>query len=221
MPRLLIVGQCSNVAASGLEVLPASRGESVRRKNILIVDGHPDSAPEHFVHALAGQYASAAESAGHLVQIVRLSDLKFPWLRNADEFARQPLGMIGAQQQHLSWADHLVIIYPLWLGSMPALLKAYLEQVMRPGFAFAYGKKNGLPRKLLAGKTARIVVTMGMPSLFYRLYYRSHSVRSLVRNILGFVGFKPVRVSLIGNVESVRARARGMKSLTAHAKLGI
>jgi putative NADPH-quinone reductase len=91
---------------------------------------------------------------------------------------------------------------------------------MRPGFAFAYGRKAGLPRKLLAGKTARIVVTMGMPSLFFRLYYRSHSVRSLARNILGFVGFKPVRVSLIGNVESARARARGLKALREHARLG-
>jgi putative NADPH-quinone reductase len=189
-------------------------------KKILIIDAHPDKAPGHFVHALAAQYTAAAGAAGHLVQVVKVSELKFPWLCNAEEFAGQPTGVIGSQQQHFKWADHVVILYPLWLGSMPALLKAYLEQVLRPGFAFAYGKKNGLPRKLLGGKSARIVVTMGMPSLFYRLYYRSHSVRSLARNILGFVGFKPVRVSLIGNVESSRARTRGMSELIAHAKLG-
>jgi putative NADPH-quinone reductase len=192
----------------------------MRKRNILLVDAHPDPAPDHFVHALAVQYAAAAGTAGHLVQVVRLCDLSFPWLRNALEFAAQPPGMIGSQQQHFAWADHVVIIYPLWLGSMPALLKAYLEQVMRPGFAFAYGKKHGLPRKLMTGKSARIVVTMGMPSLFYRLVYRSHSVRSLARNILGFVGFKPVSVSLIGNVESSGARARGMAELTAHARAG-
>jgi putative NADPH-quinone reductase len=189
-------------------------------KHILVIDAHPDPAPDHFVHALAVQYAAAAGGAGHLVQVVRLSELKFPWLRNAQEFAAQPPGMVGSQQQHFSWAHHVVIIYPLWLGSMPALLKAYLEQVMRPGFAFAYGRKNGLPRKLMMGKSARIVVTMGMPSLFYKLYYRSHSVRSLARNILGFVGFKPVRVSLIGNVESSKARSRGMADLIANAKRG-
>jgi putative NADPH-quinone reductase len=192
----------------------------MRRKNILVIDAHPDPAPDHFVHALALQYAAAAGAAGHLVQVVRLSELKFPWLRNAQEFAAQPLGMIGSQQQHFTWSEHVVIIYPLWLGSMPALLKAYLEQVMRPGFAFAYGKRNGLPRKLLSGKSARIVVTMGMPSLFYRLVYRSHCVRSLVRNILGFAGFKPVSVSLIGNVDSSKARARGMADLIAHARDG-
>lgn len=190
------------------------------RKNILVIDAHPDPAPDHFVHALGVQYAAAAGNAGHKVQVVRLAELQFPWLRNAEEFAAQPPEMIGSQQQHFSRADHVVIIYPLWLGSMPALLKAYLEQVMRPGFAFKYGKKNELPGKLLIGKTARIVVTMGMPSLFYRLYYRSHSVRTLARNILGFVGFSPVKVSLIGNVESAKARARGMSQLIAHAKKG-
>lgn len=192
----------------------------MRRKKILVIDAHPDPAPEHFVHALAAQYAAAAGAAGHLVQVVRLSELQFPWLRNAAEFAARPSGTISSQQQHWSWADHVVILYPLWLGSMPALLKAYLEQVMRPGFAYTYGKKTALPRKLLTGKTAHIVVTMGMPSLFYRLYYRSHSVRSLTRNILGFVGFKPVKVSLIGNVENAKARARGMEKLIAHARKG-
>ena len=190
-------------------------------KHILVIDAHPDPARGRLVHSLAHQYACAAEAGGHLTQVVRLCDLDFPWLRSAAEFTSRPVGVIGAQQEHIRWADHLVIIYPLWLGSMPALLKAYLEQVMRPGFAFAYGKRQGLPKKLLAGKSARIVVTMGMPSLFYQLYYRSHSVRSLARNILGFVGFKPVRVSLIGNVEgSAKARARSINQLLALARRG-
>lgn len=190
-------------------------------KHILVIDAHPDPGSGRLVHSLADQYVNAAEAGGHLTQVVRLCDLDFPWLRSAAEFAARPNGVIGSQQEHFRWADHVVIIYPLWLGSMPALLKAYLEQVMRPGFAFAYGKGKSLPKKLLAGKSARIVVTMGMPSLFYQLYYRSHSVRSLARNILGFVGFKPVRVSLIGNVEgSASARKRCIRELLAVARRG-
>lgn len=190
------------------------------RKNILVIDAHPDPAPRHFVHALAAKYTAAAEKAGHVVQLVKLADLEFPWIRNFEQFAARPPGMIGSQQQHFAWAHHVVILYPLWLGSMPALLKAYLEQVMRPGFAFDYGRRSGMPKQKLKGKSARIVVTMGMPAMFYRLYYRSHSVRSLVRNILAFVGFKPVRVSLIGNVENAKARARGLAKLLEHAKAG-
>lgn len=190
-------------------------------KNILVIDAHPDRDPARLGHALADQYASAAQAGGHQAQVVRLAELEFPWLRTAAEFAAPPAQVIELQQQRIREADHLVIVYPLWLGSMPALLKAYLEQVMRPGFAFAPTRGKGLPKKLLSGKSAHIVVTMGMPSLFYQLYYRAHSVRSLARNILGFVGFKPVRVSLIGNVEgSATARSRAIARLRASARRG-
>ena len=43
-------------------------------------------------------------------------------------------------------AEHIVFVFPLWLGKMPALLKGFLEQEMRPGVAFAYSEpsKRGL-----------------------------------------------------------------------------
>jgi putative NADPH-quinone reductase len=98
-----------------------------------------------------------------------------------------------------------VILYPLWLGAMPALLKAFLEQVLWPGLAFEYGSR-GMPKKLLTGKSARIIVTMGMPAFVYRWYFRDHSFKSLARNILGFVGIGPIRASLIGMIEGKRTR---------------
>ena len=92
---------------------------------------------------------------------------------------------------------------------MPALLKGFLEQVLRPGFAFAAVTDAKLPKKLLTGKSARIVVTMGMPALFYRWYFRAHSIRSLERNILKFCGITPVRASFVGGVETLGPRGRG------------
>lgn len=71
---------------------------------------------------------------------------------------------------------------------------------MRPGFAFRY-REGGLPEKKLKGRTAHIVVTMGMPAVFYRVFYGAHSLKSLERNILKFVGIAPSRRSIIGNVE--------------------
>ena len=94
-------------------------------------------------------------------------------------------------------SEHLVIVFPLWLGTMPAVVKAFLEQVMRPGIAFAY-RKRGFPKRLLAGRSARIVVTMGMPAFMYRWYFGGHGLRGLERSILRFVGIKPVRETLIG-----------------------
>src|SRR5450756_3185948 len=76
-----------------------------------------------------------------------------------------------------------VILFPLWLGSMPALLKGFLEQLLRPGFAFAAADGRRLPKKLLAGKSARIIVTMGLPALLYRRYIRAHRLKRLDRNL--------------------------------------
>lgn len=173
-------------------------------RKILVIDAHPDPDPGHFVHALADAYAAGAGQ--HEVRKLVLAGIDFPLVRHTKDWLEaEPPPAIAQAQSDLRWADHVVLFYPLWLGDMPALLKAFLEQVMRPGFAFAYRDK-GLPRKLLAGRSARIVVTMGMPAPFYRLFYRAHSLKSLERNILRFVGFAPVARTVIGSVEADAAR---------------
>ena len=110
-------------------------------------------------------------------------------------------------QAAIAWAEHLVLLFPLWLGDMPALLKAFLEQVARPGFAFERDARNPFTAKKLGGRSARVVVTMGMPALVYRWVFRAHSVKSLERNILGFVGISPVRETLLGGIGELDAAA--------------
>jgi putative NADPH-quinone reductase len=163
--------------------------------------GHPDPAGGHLCHALADAYAQGAVSAGHSVSRVDVAALDFPLLRTKAEFetGRLPEALLNAKQA-LQAADHIVVIFPLWLGTMPALLKGLLEHLMRPGIAFEYRSK-GFPKKLLKGKSARLVVTMGMPALFFRWFSFSHGLRGLKRNILAFVGIRPVRESLFGTVE--------------------
>ena len=174
------------------------------KNRILIIDGHPDSNQARYVHALAHAYQQGAESAGHEVRTIAVGALEFPLLRTSEEFRSQaPPDVIRECQQNLAWANHWLILYPLWLGSMPAALKAFFEQTLRPGFAFAAAAKGRLPRKLLRGKSARIVVTMGMPAFFYRWYFRAHSLKSLERNVLAFCGIAPVHASIVGTVESL------------------
>jgi putative NADPH-quinone reductase len=182
------------------------------KRKILIVDGHPDPRDDRYVHALSRAYQEGAKNGGHAVRVLELGLLKFPWLRTSDDFRTgTPPPVIRKAQLALAWADHIVIHYPLWLGSMPALLKAFLEQVLRPGFAFADGTGRGLPKKLLTGRSARVVVTMGMPGPFYRLFYRAHSLKSLERNILGLAGFAPVRSLVIGGIDGLTKRDRRRK----------
>jgi putative NADPH-quinone reductase len=168
-------------------------------KRILLLQGHPDSCEEHLCHALAQAYAAAAMAAGHEVRQVTVAQLNFPLLRSQREWQEGALpDGLRAAQADIAWSQHLVLFFPLWLGDMPALLKGFLEQVARPGFAFKAAGGNALGRKGLRGRSARVVVTMGMPALVYRWFFWAHSVKSLERNILKFVGFAPVSTSYIG-----------------------
>jgi putative NADPH-quinone reductase len=178
-------------------------------QRILIIDGHPDPTPERFVHHLAAAYQQGAEERKHTVICVRVADLTFPLLRAKDDYQHgDPPDTLRPCLDALEWATHVVILYPLWLGAMPALLKALLEQIIRPGFAFSTSTLGHWPVKYLRHRSARIVVTMGMPVLAYRLWFRAGSSRSLHRAVLATSGFRPVRTTLIGRAEALSRTAR-------------
>lgn len=172
-------------------------------KHIVIIQGHPDPQDKHFCHGLGQAYQAGANDSGHEIKEIRVATLDFPLLRTQEDFnTGSPVPAIQQAQTSIKWADHLVIIYPLWLGTMPALLKGFFEQVFRPSFAFEQPAESKTWRKLLKGKSARIVVTMGMPALVYRWYFGAHSLKSLERNVLGFCGIGPISESLIGMIEA-------------------
>lgn len=173
-------------------------------RRILLIQGHPDGLDQHLCHALEESYAQGATSGGHDLRRINVAQLDFPLLRSqqAWEEGELPAGLDQAQAD-IAWAQHLVLFFPLWLGDMPALLKGFLEQVARPGFAFKQNLGNRFAAKGLTGRSARVVVTMGMPALVYRWYFRAHSIKSLERNILGFVGISPIHETLIGMVDQL------------------
>lgn len=178
-------------------------------KRIAIIQGHPDPAGGHFCHALAQAYVDGTQKAGHQAAIVDPATMALPYVRNRAQWREPPADPATlAAQAVIGAADHLVFIYPLWLGDMPAVLKSFLEHLSCGGFVISLDDKGGWRRKL-EGKSARIVVTMGMPALAYRFFYFSHSLKSLERNILKFAGVSPVRTTLMGMVEGEsRAGAR-------------
>lgn len=189
-------------------------------RRILIIQGHPDVTEDHLGHALAHAYAGAATAAGHQVRTATPAQLDFPLLRSQKEWEHGALPQaLQKAQDDIAWAQHLLLFFPLWMGDMPALLKGFLEQVARPGFAFRREAGSPFGQKGLAGRSARVVVTMGMPALVYRFYFRAHSVKSLERNILGFVGISPVHETLIGQVDTLDEAGRA-KWLATLARLG-
>ncbi len=168
---------------------------------ILIVDGHPDPDGRHLCHGLAEAYLKGAKAGGHEAELLRIADLEFPVLRRPGDFEKEPTPEpLHPARDALLAANHLVLIYPLWLGTLPAYTKAFLEQVLHYETAFERHEDSRWPTGKMEGKSAHVFVTMGMPALAYTLWYRAHSLKNLKRNILGFVGFKPVRSTLFGMV---------------------
>jgi putative NADPH-quinone reductase len=116
-----------------------------------------------------------------------------------DDFYREQAPETLRDAQHdIAWADHLVFLFPLWHGAMPALLKAFIEQTFRPGFAMDYGGTRRFPKQLFKGKSARIIVTMGMPAIVYRTYFGSYGVKSFERSTLALCGIGPISETLLG-----------------------
>ena len=136
-------------------------------KRILIVLGHPRS--DSFCGALAEAYAEGARAGGSEVRAISLGSLPFdPILR--DGYAKiQPLEPdLVAAQASIRWAEHLVFVYPLWWGAMPALLKGFIDRVFLPGFAFKFRDGSVFWDRLLAGRSAHLLVTMDTPP-WYRV----------------------------------------------------
>jgi putative NADPH-quinone reductase len=188
------------------------------KKRILLIQGHPDASEPHLCHALASSYASGAEAAGHTVRSVNVAALDFQLLRSQKDFQEGAVpASLKPVQDDLLWAEHLVIFFPLWAGDMPALLKGFFEQLMRPSFS---GEHDSLfDKKVLSGRSARVVVTMGMPAVIYRWYFRAHSVKSLERSLLGIIGIAPVHETLIGLTTTLKP-ADAAKWLSKLARLG-
>lgn len=167
-------------------------------KSILILQGHPHSGGKHFCHALADAYAAGAKAGGHQVKRLDLAALDFPMLRDPADFLTAAPDAIRKAQDMVTWSNHMVVIYPLWLGTMPAVVKAFFEQLARNNFAIGASENGGWPRQMLKGRSARVIVTMGMPSMAYKLFFGAHGVRGFESGILGMSGIKPVRETLIG-----------------------
>jgi putative NADPH-quinone reductase len=188
---------------------------------ITIIQGHPDPTGHHLLHAMADAYAEGATTSGREVRRIEVAKLDFPLLRTQEEFETGTLPSVLTQpREDMRWAEHWVFIFPLWHGTMPALLKGFLEQMFRPGFAMEY-KKAGFPKRLLAGRSARIVVTMGMPALLYRWYFGAYGLRGFERSMLSFAGIKPIRESLYGLAfANQQKRARWIEDMRRCGKQG-
>ncbi|WP_394994867.1 NAD(P)H-dependent oxidoreductase [Emticicia sp.] len=168
-------------------------------KKTLLIQGHPDS--ESFNFALYEAYKKGAIASGTDIKEIIVRDLVFnPNLqfgyRKRIELELDLLDSI----EKIKWAEHLVLFYPVWWGSVPALFKGFIDRIFLPGIVFEKRENSVWWDKLLTGKTGHIISTLDQPAWYYWLNYGRPSYHAMKRMTLNFVGIKPVRTTTIGPI---------------------
>jgi len=133
--------------------------------NILIITAHPSD--HNLTKGITDIYKREKEAQGHSVEVIDLyKSQQLPYLIYTDMKHYKPLEDALAYQEQITKANELVFVYPFWWGSMPGILKNWIDSVFTMGFAAKYGK-NGRPIGLLKGKSMRIISTSGAPTFLY------------------------------------------------------
>ncbi|MCD5996876.1 NAD(P)H-dependent oxidoreductase [Pseudomonas sp. CDFA 602] len=163
-------------------------------KRILMVYGSPKAIS--LCSALGEAYTQGARGEGHVVRVLKLGELDFDPILHAGYDQSQVLehDLLEAQRQ-IHWAEHLVFVYPVWWGGLPALMTGFFDRVLTPGFAFkAHGRKH-FSNELLKGRTAELLVTMDTAPRYFRWIYGAPAHRQMTRTILRFCGIKTRRLT--------------------------
>jgi 1,4-dihydroxy-2-naphthoate octaprenyltransferase len=183
------------------EVSREALEEVVKKKkgNILIILGHPRA--DSFCGALARSYGEVAEARGLEVHTLVLAHLVFdPNVRDTSVREQVLEPDLEAARQAVAAADHLVFVYPIWWGMMPALLKGFLDRILLPGFAFTERTGEQGYTGLLKGKSAQVLTTMDTPPAIVKLVLGSPGHRAFATATLKFCGIDPVRIRMYGPV---------------------
>jgi NAD(P)H dehydrogenase (quinone) len=171
-------------------------------KKILIINGHPYKESLNF--ALAEAYKKGAAESGAEIKEINIADLQFnPNLQYGYRKRTELEPDLLESWEKIKWAEHLVFVFPIWWGGMPAMLKGFFDRLFLPGFAFQYRENSVWWDKLLTGKSAHIIATMDTPYWYFRLVYGNPGINQFKRTILQFCGVNPVKVTVFSPVKNV------------------
>jgi len=165
-------------------------------KRILILNGHP--AATSLSKQFAEIYAESARAGGFDTKLIHIRELEFDSDFGFGGYTQtKPLESDLEQLLvDMEWSEHLVLLTPMWWGGVPAKLKGLFDRILLPGRTFDTRKKvGGFPVPMLAGRTARVILTSDTPSWYFRLFYKSALWIQLKHQILSFVGFKPTKLT--------------------------
>lgn len=169
-------------------------------KKILVVNGHPDK--ESYNYALSVAYLQGLSQSAHEVKQINIADLDFD--PNLKHGYRQRMDLEPDLQEALDkilWAEHMVWFFPMWWYGSPALMKGFIDRTFLPRITYEFVEGKPLPKKLLKGKTARVVITADTPGWYNQLLMGKPAIRQFKKGTLEFCGVSPVKVSYIAPIK--------------------
>ncbi len=176
-------------------------------KKIVVILGHPDS--ESFNQALFDQYVQHLDSTKTQCETIEIRQLQFdPNLKYGYRKRMELEPDLLEAQRKLKWADHLVFIFPLWWGSVPAIMKGFFDRVLLPGYAFKKREDSVWWDKYFKGKSARMIVSMDQPAWYFRWVYHRPVYHALKQMTLQFIGVKKVQYQTVGIVRNSTKQQR-------------
>lgn len=167
-------------------------------KKVLIINANPKS--NSLTKSLSQTYADTAKKK-HEVVSIHMGNLEFDMDLHEGYDVIQPLEPDLIQlQKHIQWAEHIVILSPVWWGTVPAKFKGAIDRIFLPGFAFKYLEGKSIPEKLLLGKTSELIVNLDTPVFWYKFIQGNVIYKHLKNTILDFSGIKNKGTTYFGPV---------------------
>lgn len=168
-------------------------------KRVLVINGHP--RVRSYCDAVVAAYLKGIKAVTKQVRLIVVRDLKFdPNLPEA-HYKLPPMepDLVSAVGD-ITWANHIALVYPVWWGRMPAILKGFIDRVFLPEFAYRIIERPPFWIPLLTGRSAHIILTMDTPRKQMRHQFRDCAKYAVQKVVFEMCGFKPVRVTTLSPV---------------------
>jgi len=167
---------------------------------ILIIVAHPKQ--DSFSFAMANKYNDLALEKGYEVDLLDLyrTEHQQPFFSYDDANKLEKTPEMDFFHEKISWADEIVFVFPYWWGSMPAIIKNFIDWNFSGGFAFKY--VNSRPQGLLINKNVSIFTTTGAPSFYYKISGANRRLKKMLqKQFIEFCGMKLKSFNIYGGID--------------------
>lgn len=189
---------------------------------VVVVLGHPNQ--ESFNHAIAETAVKALQSSGHEVVFHDLYAEKFDPVLTYEEFLAEEVGdpVVKAHCDQVAAADALVVVHPNWWGQPPAILKGWVDRVLRYGVAYAFKEEGGeeIGVGLLKAGKALVINTCMTTEEMDKVHYHDPLEGLWKASVLGFCGVDEVHRLNFRMVQAISQEEREdlLQEVTATAQ---